>query len=68
MAAVSAFQAPVAPSTRVWGKTITFEEAPAKGSGGMYDTRDPEPFEHEDKRKSISAAPSFEEYLKSRQE
>ena len=41
-------------------QTITFEEAPAKGSGGMYDTRDPEPFEHEDKRKSISAAPSFE--------
>ena len=40
---------------------------PAKGAGGMFDTRDPEPFKHEDPRKSISAAPSFEEYLKSRQ-
>ena len=30
----------------------------------MADTRDPEPFQHEDKRKSISVAPSFEEYMK----
>jgi len=31
------------------------------------DTRDPEPFVNEDDpRQSISAAPSFEEYLKSR--
>jgi hypothetical protein len=37
-----------------------------KGAGGMYDTRDPEPFEDEDPRKSISAAPSFEEYMKQR--
>ncbi|CAM9746011.1 unnamed protein product [Pylaiella littoralis] len=36
------------------------------GSGGMADTRDPTPVNHEDPRKSISAAPSFEEYLKSR--
>jgi len=40
---------------------------PSKGAGGMFDTRDPEAFEHEDPRKSIKAAPSFEEYLKSRQ-
>ena len=32
----------------------------------MFDTRDPEAFEHEDPRKSIKAAPSFEEYLKQR--
>jgi len=37
------------------------------GSGGMADTRNPDAFVHEDPRKSISAAPSFEEYLKSRQ-
>ncbi|CAM9745520.1 unnamed protein product [Pylaiella littoralis] len=36
------------------------------GSGGMADTRDPAPVKHADPRKSISAAPSFEEYLKSR--
>lgn len=36
------------------------------GSGGMADTRDPEAYADEDPRKSISAAPSFEEYLKSR--
>jgi uncharacterized surface protein with fasciclin (FAS1) repeats len=32
----------------------------------MADTRNPEPMKHEDPRKSISAAPSFEEYLKQR--
>mmetsp|Transcript_3623 Transcript_3623/g.5261 ORF Transcript_3623/g.5261 Transcript_3623/m.5261 type:complete len:202 (+) Transcript_3623:64-669(+) len=36
------------------------------GSGGMADTRNPDALNHEDPRKSISAAPSFEEYLKSR--
>ena len=36
------------------------------GSGGMADTRDPAPVNHADPRKSISAAPSFEEYLKSK--
>ena len=40
---------------------------PHIGSGGMADTRNPDAFVHEDPRKSISAAPSFEEYLKSRQ-
>ena len=40
--------------------------APAKGAGGMFDTRDPEAFVHEDPRKSIGEAPSFEEYLKQR--
>lgn len=36
------------------------------GAGGMADTRDPEAYNDEDPRKSISAAPSFEEYLKQR--
>ena len=39
---------------------------PKLGSGGMADTRDPETLEHDDPRLSISAAPSFEEYLKQR--
>jgi hypothetical protein len=34
----------------------------------MFDTRDPEPMKHEDPRKSISEAPSFEEYMKQRQQ
>merc|ERR1712003_531511 len=36
------------------------------GAGGMFDTRNPDAFQDEDPRKSISAAPSFEEYLKMR--
>ena len=36
------------------------------GTGGMADTRDPAPVSHEDPRKSISAAPTFAEYLKSK--
>lgn len=40
------------------------EEEKKLGSGGMADTRDPEPKDDPDPRKSISAAPSFEEYLK----
>jgi len=36
------------------------------GAGGMADTRNPDAVVHEDPRKSISAAPSFEEYLKQR--
>ena len=36
------------------------------GAGGMADTRDPEARDDEDPRKSISAAPFFEEYLKQR--
>ena len=42
------------------------DEGPVLGSGGMADTRDPETKEDEDPRKSISAAPSFEEYMKQR--
>ena len=39
---------------------------PIRGAGGMADTRDPDALVHEDPRKSISEAPSFEEYLKMR--
>eukprot|EP00593_Proboscia_inermis_P013009 CAMPEP_0171306460 /NCGR_PEP_ID=MMETSP0816-20121228/16476_1 /TAXON_ID=420281 /ORGANISM="Proboscia inermis, Strain CCAP1064/1" /LENGTH=75 /DNA_ID=CAMNT_0011788053 /DNA_START=55 /DNA_END=282 /DNA_ORIENTATION=+ len=45
-----------------------FGEEPELGAGGMADTRDPDAKTDEDPRKSISAAPSFEEYLKSRAE
>mmetsp|Transcript_7144 Transcript_7144/g.10006 ORF Transcript_7144/g.10006 Transcript_7144/m.10006 type:complete len:81 (-) Transcript_7144:69-311(-) len=38
------------------------------GTGGMNDTRDPDPVDDEDPRKSISAAPTFEEYLKLKQQ
>lgn len=40
--------------------------APHLGAGGMADTRDPDAYQDEDPRKSISEAPSFEEYLKMR--
>lgn len=43
------------------------EEQGELGAGGMADTRDPDELDHEDPRKSISAAPTFEEYLKMRQ-
>jgi len=47
---------------------MTFSEPPSKlGSGGMADTRDPDAKDDEDPRKSISEAPSFEEYLKQRE-
>mmetsp|Transcript_5237 Transcript_5237/g.12521 ORF Transcript_5237/g.12521 Transcript_5237/m.12521 type:complete len:391 (-) Transcript_5237:74-1246(-) len=45
--------------------TVVYQEL---GAGGMADTRDPDALDHEDSRKSISAAPSFEEYLKLRGE
>ena len=38
-----------------------------RGAGGMFDTRNPDAYQDEDPRKSISEAPSFEEYLKKRQ-
>lgn len=47
--------------------TALFNEHPKIGAGGMADTRDPDALVHEDPRKSISEAPSFEEYLKQRQ-
>jgi hypothetical protein len=64
VASASAFMPAQTAFTR--GVAVHAEE-PKKGSGGMYDTRDPEPHKDEDPRKSISEAPSFEEYLKQRQ-
>eukprot|EP00634_Sargassococcus_sp_CCMP2135_P016786 CAMPEP_0198644912 /NCGR_PEP_ID=MMETSP1467-20131203/926_1 /TAXON_ID=1462469 /ORGANISM="unid. sp., Strain CCMP2135" /LENGTH=78 /DNA_ID=CAMNT_0044380381 /DNA_START=47 /DNA_END=283 /DNA_ORIENTATION=- len=53
-------------ATRAMRPVMTFSE-PELGKGGMADPRAPEPFKNEDDpRQSISAAPSFEEYLKSR--
>lgn len=45
--------------------TVLFN-SPNLGAGGMADTRDPDAYQDDDPRKSISAAPSFEEYLKMR--
>ena len=59
VASASAF-APATPMTRT---TAINQET---GAGGMADTRDPDTLDDEDPRKSISAAPSFEEYLKAR--
>ncbi|GMH51449.1 hypothetical protein TrRE_jg11135 [Triparma retinervis] len=47
------------------GLALNGEDA-KKGAGGMADTRDPEEKQDDDPRKSISAAPSFEEYMKQR--
>ena len=64
IAALVASASAFAPSTQITRSTAIFQE---KGKGGMADTRDPETYQDEDPRKSISAAPSFEEYLKQRQ-
>lgn len=53
-----------APASQFTRSTAIHQEI---GAGGMADTRDPDAFEDEDPRKSISAAPSFEEYLKQRE-
>lgn len=50
----------------VGGEEDNEETGGVIGAGGMADTRDPETLDHDDPRKSISAAPSFEEYLKAR--
>ena len=77
-ASASAFKAPTtvvrgvtmhgAPNSATdGGAPNTGEGKEGAGAGGMFDTRDPEPFVNEsDPRQSISQAPSFEEYLKSR--
>eukprot|EP00523_Entomoneis_sp_CCMP467_P020157 CAMPEP_0168859124 /NCGR_PEP_ID=MMETSP0727-20121128/16658_1 /TAXON_ID=265536 /ORGANISM="Amphiprora sp., Strain CCMP467" /LENGTH=243 /DNA_ID=CAMNT_0008913923 /DNA_START=56 /DNA_END=788 /DNA_ORIENTATION=+ len=60
-ASASAFS-PMAPEA----STTALFNGPVLGAGGMADTRDPDAVVHEDPRKSISDAPSFEEYLKQR--
>jgi hypothetical protein len=61
VASASAFAPAPAAFTR--GAAV-FNEEPKKGSGGMFDTRDPDAKVDEDPRKSIGEAPSFEEYQK----
>ena len=65
-ASASAFMPTAAP--RVWGLRLQASQNDGEelGAGGMADTRDPDPFVSEDPRTSISAAPSFEEYMKQR--
>lgn len=63
VAGASAFAPIKVPSSAT--STALFN-GPEVGKGGMADTRDPEALKHEDPRKSISEAPSFEEYLKMR--
>lgn len=66
MASASAFcPAPVAFARSTRLNNVPGEE-PKKGSGGMFDTRDPDAKVDEDARKSIAEAPSFEEYMKAR--
>ena len=55
VASVNAFS--VGPAERA--STALFNAE--KGAGGMFDTRNPDAVDHEDPRKSISEAPSFEE-------
>jgi hypothetical protein len=64
VAGASAF-APQPASSRA---TALYSEGPEIGAGGMADTRNPDAKEDEDPRKSISAAPSFEEYMKQREQ
>ncbi|KAG5176636.1 hypothetical protein JKP88DRAFT_334891 [Tribonema minus] len=59
LAGVSAFVGIAAP------RSLTVLRAEGEKLEGM--TRNPDPIEHEDPRKSIKAAPTFEEYLKQRQ-
>lgn len=56
----------VAPSTTARSHATITALQQHIGAGGMADTRDPASYVDEDPRKSISAAPSFEEYLKQR--
>eukprot|EP00521_Asterionellopsis_glacialis_P000932 CAMPEP_0195247732 /NCGR_PEP_ID=MMETSP0706-20130129/1145_1 /TAXON_ID=33640 /ORGANISM="Asterionellopsis glacialis, Strain CCMP134" /LENGTH=76 /DNA_ID=CAMNT_0040299299 /DNA_START=39 /DNA_END=269 /DNA_ORIENTATION=+ len=62
VASASAF----APSPAFSRSTALFNELEI-GAGGMADTRNPDAHDDEDPRKSISAAPSFEDYLKQRE-
>lgn len=64
VAGASAF-APLPAASR---GTAIYSEEPEKGAGGMFDTRNPDAKDDEDPRKSISAAPSFEEYMKQREQ
>eukprot|EP00585_Thalassiosira_rotula_P011519 CAMPEP_0196141048 /NCGR_PEP_ID=MMETSP0910-20130528/8626_1 /TAXON_ID=49265 /ORGANISM="Thalassiosira rotula, Strain GSO102" /LENGTH=74 /DNA_ID=CAMNT_0041402071 /DNA_START=38 /DNA_END=262 /DNA_ORIENTATION=+ len=64
IAALVASASAFAPASQFSRTTAIHQEI---GKGGMADTRDPDAMDDEDPRKSISAAPSFEEYLKQRE-
>lgn len=67
LAALVASASAFAPAAQTATRGVAlFGEEPKLGAGGMADTRDPEAMDHEDPRKSIKEAPSFEEYLKQR--
>lgn len=57
----------VTPKAMTMTSTTALFNGPVFGAGGMADTRDPDAFNDPDARKSISEAPSFEEYMKMRQ-
>jgi len=65
LAALVAGASAFAPQPAVNRATALMSE-PEIGAGGMADTRNPDAQDNEDPRKSISAAPSFEEYMKQR--
>ncbi|KAL7580313.1 hypothetical protein ACA910_004348 [Epithemia clementina (nom. ined.)] len=70
-ASASAFAPAAKPAfkTAVYNEKADWEKAAEMGwsMGGQDYTREVGPaFEHEDKRKSIHEAPSFEEYMKQR--
>ena len=67
LAALVAGASAFAPSTTFTRSSALMAEEPKLGAGGMADTRDPEPKTDKDPRKSISEAPTFEEYLKQQQ-
>lgn len=66
LAALVASASAFAPAPAFTRCTVIYAEGPEIGAGGMADTRNPDPKVDEDPRKSISAAPSFEEYMKQR--
>jgi uncharacterized surface protein with fasciclin (FAS1) repeats len=65
LAALVAGASAFSPAQKPVFSTALFN-GPELGAGGMADTRNPDALVHEDPRKSISDAPSFEEYLKMR--
>jgi hypothetical protein len=66
LAALVASASTFAPAPAFSRSTALYNEGPEIGAGGMADTRNPDAKVDEDPRKSISAAPSFEEYMKQR--
>jgi putative membrane protein len=68
-AAPPAVAAPVMEAVATNGESMTngANGASTLGAGGMSDTRDPEAYSDNDPRKSISSAPTFEEYMMYRQ-